>query len=146
MEERRSDDDELDVLAGLVPVYLAMLGATIGGQLLGIGLCSLLGVGSIGLPIGCSVTLEAVVGARLGAAKSGGTLTPRQAARIGFTYSGALLAVSVFLLVWMEMARTSGGGAPSWTAGRAALALVLFAAATLARWGLMVALAPRAAR
>jgi hypothetical protein len=146
MEDRRTDEDDdpgFDLLSGMVIVYTAMLGATILGQGLGIALDSLLGIGTIGVPIGCSVALDSLAGARIGAAKSGGSLTPRQAARIAFTYSGGLLVVSLLILAWMDVARTAAGRPSAWTPGRLALALGVFAVAAVARCGLMVALAPR---
>ncbi len=149
MEDRRTDDDgdeeEMDLLGGMIPVYVAMLAATIGGQIAGILLCTATGVatGSIAVPFACSTALEAAVGARLGAARSGGALTPRQAWRIGATYSVGLLAVTVPMLVWMDAAHKLGGAGSSWTAGRVALAAALFVVGTLARWGLMVLIGPR---
>jgi hypothetical protein len=143
MDDRSDEDEDLDLLSGMVVVYAAMLGATIAGQVAGIGLSSLLGIGSIGVPVGCSVAFEAAAGARLGAAKSGGSLTPRQAWRISATYSGGLLAISVPLVIWMDAAHSASGAPSTWTPLRYGLALLVFAAATLARWGLMVLIAPR---
>jgi hypothetical protein len=143
MDDPGFDDGEIQVLSGLAVVYAAMLAATIVGQLVGITVDALLGLGSVGVPLGCSVALEAAVGARLGASRSGGALTPRQAGRICLTYSAGLLGISVPLLVWIEAAHTADGAARSWTFSRFALALALFAFATLARWGLMVVLSPR---
>jgi hypothetical protein len=143
--DSQQQDEDLDLLSGFVVVYAAMLAATIAGQLLGIGLDSLLGSGSIGIPVGLSVALEAVAGARLGAARSGGALTPRQAARISVTYSGALLAISVPLVVWMEAAHTANGGGRAWTPTAFGVAIALLAVATVVRWGLMVVLSRRRA-
>lgn len=137
------DEGEIQLLSGLAPVYAAMLGATVAGQLLGIGIDALLGLGSIGVPLGCSVALEAVVGARMGAARSGGALTPAQARRICLKYSAGLLAISVPMLVWIEVAHAARGSAAAWTFPRVSLALGLFVFATLARWALMVVLSPR---
>lgn len=137
------DEGEIQLLSGLAPVYAAMLGATIAGQLVGIAIDALLGLRSVGIPLGCSVALEAVVGARLGAAKSGGALTPRQVRRICMTYSAGLLGLSVPMLAWIEVAHTAGGAPQAWTLPRVGLALGLFVFATLARWGLMLALSPR---
>ncbi|MGH7434297.1 MAG: hypothetical protein ACRENE_01320 [Polyangiaceae bacterium] len=132
--------EEMDLLSATVVLYAAMLGATIAGQIAGIAVESLVGAHSIGVPLGCSVVLEAAAGARLGAAKNGGPLTPRQAGRISATYSAALLAISVPLLGWMEVSRRASGGASTWTAARVGAALALLVVATLARWGLMTLL------
>ncbi len=137
------DEGEIQLLSGLAPVYAAMLGATVAGQLLGIGIDALLGLRSIGVPLGCSVALEAVVGARMGAARSGGALTPAQARRICMTYSAGLLGISVPMLAWIEVAHTASGAAQAWTLPRLLLALGLFAFATVARWALMVILSRR---
>jgi hypothetical protein len=142
-DSHSDEDEDVDILPRLSAVYLAMFAATIAGQVVGVVLDMLLGLGSIGVPLGCSVVLEAAVGSRLGAAKSGGSLTPRQASRICFTYSGALLAVSVPLVVWMEIAHSANGAGRSWTLPRFGMAVALFAFATLARWALMVAVARR---
>jgi hypothetical protein len=144
--EPRSDDDEIELLPGMAVAYAAMFGATVAGQVLGIALDAVLGLGSIGVPLGASVALEALAGARVGAAKSGGSLTPKHALRIAVTYSAGLAFFTVPLLAWMEVAHTAGGAASSWTPSRVALGVALFAVATLARWGLMVALSPRARR
>ena len=132
--------EEMELLSATVVLYAAMLGATIAGQIAGIAVDSMIGAHSIGVPVGCSVVLEAVSGARLGAARSGGPLTPRQAGRISATYSAGLLAISVPLLGWMEASRRASGAASTWTAARVGAALALFALATLARWGLMTLL------
>jgi hypothetical protein len=89
------------------------------------------------------VALEAVVGARMGAARSGGALTPAQVRRICMTYSAGLLGISVPTLVWIEAAHTASGTARAWNLPRLLLALGLFAFATLARWALMLVLSRR---
>jgi hypothetical protein len=145
MDDSSREDEELDVLSGSVVVYAAMLAATIAGQLLGIGVDALLGSGSIGIPAGLSVALEAVAGARLGAARAGGALTPRQAGRLSLTYSAGLLAISIPLVVWMEAAHSANGGGPSWTLAGSGIVIAALAVATAARWGLMVVLSRRRA-
>jgi hypothetical protein len=143
MQDEGEDEGEIQILSGLAPVYAAMFGATVAGQLLGIGIDALLGLGSIGVPLGCSVAFEAVVGARMGAARSGGALTPAQARRICMKYSAGLLGILVPTLVWIETVHTVNGSARVWTLPRLLLALGLFASATLARWALMVVLSRR---
>ncbi len=128
---------EMDLLSATVVLYAAMLGATIAGQIAGIAIDSVIGAHSIGVPLGCSVVFEAASGARLGAARSGGPLTARQAGRISATYSAGLLAISVPLLGWMEASKRASGAASMWTPGKVGAALALFFVATLARWGLM---------
>lgn len=140
------EPEEADLLSPTVVVYAAMLGATIAGLVLGIGVGSVLGVHSVGVPLGCSVVLESAAGARLGAAKYGAPLTPRQAGRISLTYSAGLLALSIPLLGWTEASRTGAGEASTWTLAKVVAGLALFATATLARWGLMVLLSRRARR
>jgi hypothetical protein len=139
MQDSRRDDDDTDLLAGNVVVYAAMLGGTIAGQLAGIGLSMALGRTSIGIPFGIGVALEALAGARV-AVKRSGRLTPREAGRLSLTYSVGLLAVSVPMVVWMDASHRAEGRATFWTPGTLAVAVVLVAIATVARWGLMVLL------
>jgi hypothetical protein len=113
------------------------------GLFLGIGLDTVAGWRTVLVPLGCSVALEAVAGARVGAVKLGGPLSPRDAGRLGATYSAGLVAVSVPLVGWIEASRTTGGGGSPWTPARFVLALLLVVVGTLARWGLMILLAPR---
>ena len=149
MNDRPSRDgeepEETDLLSATVVLYAAMLGATIAGQVAGIALGSVLGIHSVGLPLGCSVVLESAAGALLGARKYGRPLTPAQAARISLTYSAGLLVFSIPLLGWMDASRTGSGEASTWTPAKVAAGLALFAVATLARWGLMVLLSRRSA-
>ncbi len=127
----------------MVVVYAVMLGATMLGQLLGIAAASALaGRGGVALPLAASVVLEAVAGARLGARRSGGTLTVRQAWKISATYSGALVAITVPLAVWIEVAARANGGTSSGMGPVVALAFYAVLG-TLARWGLMTRFAPR---
>jgi hypothetical protein len=135
------DDEDIDLLAGRVVVYAAMLGGTIAGQLGGIAVGALLGWSSIGLPLGISVALEALAGARVGARRSGGSLTARQAGQISLKYSLGLLAISVPMVGWMAAAHRVEGRASFWTPATLAIAIALLAVATLARWGLMIVLA-----
>jgi hypothetical protein len=144
--EDGEEPDEVDLLSPTVVVYAAMLGATVAGLIGGIAVGSVLGIRSIGIPLGCAVVFASGAGARLGAAKYGAPLTPRQAGRISLTYSGALLVFSVPLLGWMEASRTGAGEAASWTPAKVVAGLALFALASLALWGLMVLLSPRPRR
>jgi len=125
-------------------VYAAMLGATIAGQLVGIAVDAAIGSHGIWIPAACSVFLEAIVGARMGAARAGRSLTTSESARVSVAYSVALAAVSVPLVVWFAAA--GRGGAAALAQGRALGALIWLTAlalGTAARWGLMVAFRPR---
>jgi hypothetical protein len=140
-------NDEDAIKVGPVPVfvYAAMLGATMGGQLVGIAIDVSAGSRGLWIPAACSVVLEAVVGARVGAARIGRALTPAESAYVSAYYSLALLAISVPLAVWTCLARArevaiAGEGLNAWWA----LALpAAFGIAALGRWGLMALLAPR---
>jgi hypothetical protein len=140
------DPDEVDLLSPTVVLYAAMLGATIAGLIAGIAIDSVIGSRTLGVPLGCAVVFESAAGARLGAAKYRGLLTPRQAAQISLTYSAGLLVFSVPLLGWMEASRTGAGEASTWTPAKVAAGLAVFAAATLARGGLMAAFSRRPRR
>ena len=131
---------------GPVPavVYAAMLGATTAGQLLGIGLEASIGSHGIWLPAICSVALEALVGARMGAARTGAPLSSSASARVSLYYSAALVAVTVPLIVWLAAARGPRGLSLDARTPSAALAwLAVLVAGTAARWALMVAFRAR---
>jgi hypothetical protein len=121
-------------------VYAAMLGATVGGQLLGIGVDALVGAHSFAAPAACSLVLEAFAGSRLGARVEGHPLEARRAGVVSGTYTLALLGVSVPLLAWFALSGrvTAPGQAFAWTPLRAAAVLAAFAAGVPVRWGLMV--------
>jgi hypothetical protein len=88
---------------GPVPpaVYVAMFGGTVGGQIVGMTADALvLGRRLVWVPVACSVVLEAVVGARLGAARLGRPLTSGECARVSAYYSLGLGAVTLPLAVW----------------------------------------------
>jgi len=121
-------------------VYAAMLGATIGGQMLGIGIDALLGTHNVVAPAACSLVLEAVAGARLGARVEGHALDVRRAAIVSATYTFALVALSAPLAAWFALSGkvTAPGAAFAWTPLRAAVVLSALAAGIPARWGLMV--------
>ena len=131
---------------GPVPavVYAALLGATTAGQLVGIGLDASIGSRGFWLPVLCSVVLEAVVGARMGAARAGGPLSSADSARVSVYYSAALVGLTVPLVVWVGLSR--GPRPVPLAAPSAAVAfgwLAILVVATVLRWVLMVVLRPR---
>ncbi|HLK40855.1 MAG TPA: hypothetical protein VKU41_29075 [Polyangiaceae bacterium] len=131
---------------GPVPavVYAAMLGATTAGQLAGIGLDASIGSHEIWLPAICSVALEALVGARMGAARTGAPLSGSGSARVSIYYSTALVAVTVPLVVWFAAARGPRELPLDVRSPSVALAwLAVLVVGTGLRWVLMVAFRPR---
>jgi hypothetical protein len=129
-----------------IAVYPAMLAGTMAGHLLGIGLDVVaLGTHSMWAPLGCSVLLEALIGARYGAARIGRPLTSGERGRLSVYYSLALVAVSVPLAVWLTASKHDRLPAVNvssqdllWVA--AALAgLVVY---TAVRYGLMAVFSP----
>jgi len=131
---------------GSVPlvVYAGMLGATVTGQLAGIMIDSAFASRSLWVPCAVSVALEALVGARYGAARTGRALGLARCARASATYSAMLLVVSAPLAAWIIAARPVSSAHPSWTLVDAAVALAALAAATVARSALMAVFSPRA--
>jgi hypothetical protein len=124
-----------------VALYAAMLAATIAGQFLGIGV-DLLAVGRkvLWVPLALSVLLEAIVAARVGAARMGHELTTSQRGRLSAYYSLGLAGITLPLAVWV--AASDGRSIVPGLATRdvvQALVVVLagFAAITLVRWALM---------
>ncbi len=146
MDDSPADEDFFSPGSPFVVVYAAMLAATIGGQLLGIGVDALLGVHNVALPAAFSLALEALVGTRLGARVEGHPLQVRRAAVISATYTLALIAVSVPLVAWFATSdrMAAPGDAFVWTPLRAAAVLAALAVGVPVRWGLMVLFAPRA--
>jgi len=139
-----------DVALGSVPivVYAAMLGATVAGQLLGMTLDAfVLGRHVLWIPAACSVALEALVGARLGSARAGRSLTAAECWRSSAYYSIGLAAISLPLWGWFGLSRLQGGSLSARAALDAATSLgaVLGAllVATFVRYGLMVLVARR---
>lgn len=125
-----------------VVLFAAMLAATIAGQFLGIGVDALaLGRKVLWVPLAISVLLEALVAARLGAARLGQEWTSALRGRLSAYYSLGLAAVTLPLAVWIAASEgRSLAPAPMATHDvMQALVIVLaaFAAATLLRWGLM---------
>ena len=127
-------------------VYAAMLGATVAGQVLGIGVDALLGVHNVAAPAACSLLLEAFAAARLGARVEGHPLEARRAGVVSGIYTLALLAISIPLLGWFALSGhvTAPGDAFTWTPLRAAAVLAALAAGVPVRWGLMMLLRRRA--
>jgi hypothetical protein len=130
---------------GSIPfvVYGAMLAATVAGQFLGIAVDALaIGRHVVWVPLAFSVVLEAVVGARFGAARVGHPLTAPERARLSLYYSAGLLALSVPLAGWIAASKATPAqlaGAGSGPQLLVALALVLAVAAawTAIRYVLM---------
>jgi hypothetical protein len=103
----------MDDLVVVVPVavYPAMLGGTIAGQFAGMGFDALaLGTHAVWMPLACSVLLEALVGARYGAARLGHPLTRSERGRLSVYYSLGLVAVSLPLWAWLATSRASREG------------------------------------
>lgn len=134
-----------------IAVYPAMLGGTIAGHFLGLGFDVIArGAHSMWAPLGCSVLLEALIGARYGAARVGHPLTPSQRGRLSVYYSLALVAVSLPLAGWLMASKASRdasvvGPAPHELAvwlGIGAVGLVVYTAARYALMGLFSS-APR---
>jgi hypothetical protein len=142
------DPTDRIALGGIpVVVYVAMFGATLGGQIAGVALDAfVVGRRVLWVPAACSVVLEALAGARLAAARLGHPLAPAQCGRLSAYYSVALAAIAVPLWGWTLLAK-----APSASMGPASalpmLALVVGAliAATVVRFALMVLFSPRRA-
>jgi hypothetical protein len=129
-----------------VAVYGAMFGATVGGQLVGIVLDALLlGRRALWVPLGCSVVLEAWVGARFGGRRVSKPLTWSEWGRASAYYSGCLLALSLPLAAWTIAYNRGLVGAASSRDVAMALGVVLswLVAATLLRHALMILFASR---
>jgi hypothetical protein len=134
-------------------VYVAMLGGTVAGQFLGMAIDAVaVGQRVVWIPLALSVVLEALVGARFGAARVGRPLTAPERRRVTVTYSAALVGVSLPLAAWLAVSKTTGEGAspgaafsanaaPLWLAAALAGAVVY----TAVRYGLMGLFSRRAA-
>jgi len=93
-------------------VYAAMLGGTLVGQVLGVAVDALvLGRRVLWVPLVFSVVLEAILGARVGAARAGHRLTPRERVGISLRYSAGLLFFSIPLGLWV-LASSAAPGTP----------------------------------
>jgi hypothetical protein len=131
---------------GSIPfvVYGAMLAATVAGQFLGMAVDAVaIGRHVVWVPLAFSVVLEAVVGARFGAARVGHPLTVPERARLSLYYSACLLALSVPLAGWIAASKASpaelagfGGTGPQLLVG-IFVVLGVAAAWTAVRFGLM---------
>lgn len=145
MDGSTANDDAVKLGPVPVVIYAAMLAATLGGQLVGIAIDVSVGSHGIWIPAACSMVLESVVGARVGAARTGRALTVTESGQVSAYYSIGLLAISVPLVLWTYLAHAreaaaAGEGLNAWWA----LALpAAFGIAALGRWALMVALTPK---
>jgi hypothetical protein len=134
-------------------VYVAMFGATLGGQLAGMAFDSLvIGKHVLWVPAACSVVLEAVAGGVMAARRLRRPLATVEAARLSVIYSLMLAAVSVPLWGWTVVStatRESPGVAGAGTGSSAStlgIVLAAFAVACVVRFGLMVLVSARARR
>ena len=135
--EARSDDLEARLDAAVL--YVAMLGATLAGQLVGIAIDALIGSRGFWIPAGCSVVLEAITGARMSASRERQRPTPRKVARLSATYSLVLVSLCVPLAVWSSASLPLEARAHvTWTAGHVVVAGGVLALATALRAGLMM--------
>jgi hypothetical protein len=131
-----------------IAVYPAMLAGTMAGHFLGVGFDVLvLRDHSMWAPLGCSVLLEAVIGARYGAARVGHPLTSGQRGRLSIYYSLALTAVSLPLAGWLKASslsrdQVSGVSVSSHDLVWVAIALVGLVVYTAVRYGLMAVFSP----
>jgi hypothetical protein len=143
-----ADPTDRLALGGIpVVVYVAMFGATLGGQLAGVAIDALVGRRVLWVPVACSVLLEALAGARFAAARLGHPLAPAQCARLSAYYSVALAAIGLPLWGWTLAARAPGAPpAPGSTLAMLAFVVSALAAATVVRFALMVLFSPRPGR
>jgi hypothetical protein len=131
---------EFPHLVGPVPivVYAAMFGATAAGQAVGMAVDAIvLRHRILWVPLACSVVLEAIVGARFGAARLLRPLTWPECGRLSLYYSAGLATVSLPLAVWTL------ASSPSLVRGTAAHDVIVAIGIALA--GLAVATAIRQA-
>lgn len=147
MDESTALDEWVARTSARLVLYATMLGATLGGEALGIVATMAAGVRTLWVPAVCSVVLEALAGARVGASGAGRALSPRECLRISVTYSIGFVAVTMPLALWTyASARTSGAawasGAP-WTLGRTAVFVLFAIGATFVRAALMRVFSPR---
>jgi hypothetical protein len=126
-------------------VYAAMLAGTVGGQFLGMAVDAFaLGRRVFWVPLAFSLVLEALAGERVGAARFGHPLAPRERAKLSLTYSAGLAAVSLVLAGWLglshatrEQVVTGNGLVPSGFLHTLVLGLCVAVAYTAARTVLM---------
>ena len=152
MDTSTDDDEPLTIGSFQVAVYAAMLGATVTGQLVGMALdAAVLGRRLLWVPAACSVVLEALVGARLGAARAGAPLTKEQALRLSVYYSIGLGGVSLPLWGWFALSHAAPGAAAAagggvGMAGTVGVVLAALLVGTFVRFGLMVLVTAHASR
>ncbi len=152
MDRSSPEDRLLTEVSSAAAVFAAMLVATIAGQLAGIAIDAALGTRAFWIPVACSVGLEGVAGARVAASRLRRPLTPAESGRATVAYSLVLLAISVPLAVWIRASSVASGAAGSspamlglsWTLRGLLLGGGALVAATLVRWAVLVACAPRA--
>jgi hypothetical protein len=114
-----------------IPVYAALLAATLAGQFVGIALDALvLHAHQALVPLACSVLLEGIAGARYGAVLLGHPLSARERARISITYTLALIVLSLPLAAWLSV--SGHFPLPHISASTSGMALGLLFAAGLA--------------
>jgi len=139
-------------LGGPVPwiVYLAMLGAFLGGYVLGtLYNAIVLGASNAVIPIASGVLVECWVGARFGRKRAGKPLTLDQRARLAIWYSVGVAALAALVGGWMILPDVPPSviGPDVLTSARVATALVgvlLFVATTaLLRYLLLTLFAPK---
>ncbi|MGA3120408.1 MAG: hypothetical protein ABSF69_06505 [Polyangiaceae bacterium] len=130
-------------------VFAAMLVATVAGQLVGMAADAAMASRSFWIPIGSSVVFEGIAGARVAASRWGRPLTIRESGRVSLMYSLAWVGITAPLAVWVRLSRGPGSAVsgslpgPMWTLAGLTLALGALVAATLLRWAVLVASAPR---
>jgi hypothetical protein len=142
VDDSTAFDDWIQRSSARLALYAAMLGATLAGQAIGIGVDAALGVRALWIPGVCSVVLEAIAGARAGASRAGRPLTTAECARISVIYSLGFVAVTLPLAVWTMLAGRSGGAGARWTLGDAGIFLGVAVLATLLRAALMRVFSP----
>jgi hypothetical protein len=123
--------------------YAAIVGATLVGLLLGVGIDALLRTRALLVPYACSVLLEGAAGARA----AGRHLELRESTRISIGYSAATVIVSTVLIGWTNVSQPVGAPRLSFAGAAGFVPLVFLAvvAGTLVRAGTMSGLSRRAA-
>jgi hypothetical protein len=144
MNDGESPDDPFAGVWANTVRYPAMLGGTMLGQFVGIAIDAMAGTRSPWIPLACSVVGEALMGVRFGGPNGTPLRDPSRCVRVSVTYSLALFAVSLPLLVWVAASHTDavpgGVGLSSITPTLVGLAVVALAVATMARAGIMIAI------
>jgi hypothetical protein len=146
VEDSTPHDDWVQRTSAHLALYAAMLGATLAGQAIGIGVDAALGIRALWIPVALSVGFEALAGARAGAARAGRALTASECLRVSVTYSLAFVGVTLPLAAWTFLAGraadgSSGPGA-GWSSARAGIFVAAAVVATFTRAGLMRAFRP----